>query len=106
VLARKYDVPSWVKDAYFAICTADRLPSDEDIDRLGFEDLKKIARARNELHLMESAPQLVGADLSVVKRIFGLEQPAEVVATALIADPGAATKKNGEKIGKKPFWLE
>jgi hypothetical protein len=109
VLARKYDVPPWVKDAYFAICTAKNLPSDEDLDRLGFEDLKKIARARNELHIMESVTQPVGADLSLVKRIFGLEQPDEVAAPAAVADPELddwfglgvpATKKKGKKIGK------
>jgi hypothetical protein len=110
VLARKYDVPSWVKDAYFAVCTAEKLPSDEDLDRLGFEDLKKIVRVRDELHVSDHGGiQRPGFKLAVVEKMFGLQQSVEVdeiVASPQVApdDWFGSSKKKEKKGVKTPFF--
>jgi hypothetical protein len=49
VLARQFGVDDWLRPAYTQVCMMRALISDEDIDRLGLELFKKVARARNRL---------------------------------------------------------
>jgi hypothetical protein len=54
VLARQYGIDKWLEDAYFHVCMAPELPSDEDSEALGFSTFRKIARVREILDIRQS----------------------------------------------------
>jgi hypothetical protein len=49
VLARTYDISSWLRLGLKELCTQASWPSDEDCRRIGLEDVMRIARAREAL---------------------------------------------------------
>jgi hypothetical protein len=89
VLAREYDVDEWLKGAYVEVCKMDKLPSDEDCDRLGFDLFKKIARARESVRVSPSNKNAVIE--VVVEDLFGLAPslPIESVLSTPTSRPAS-----------------
>jgi hypothetical protein len=68
VNALEFDVEEWLKPAYTMVCTTPQLIADEDIDRLGLDVFKKIARARDTL--MAFTPSRSGSTSDVIDTVF------------------------------------
>jgi hypothetical protein len=89
VLAHEFGIDAWLKPAYVCICTSQALVSDDEIDRLGFNLFKKVARARNRLSSMpaevpsERAKRVVEDEFDLVA-----DEPLRAVSPGL---PGAST---------------
>lgn len=76
VLAHEFGVDDWIKSAYVEVCKAPQFISEEDIDRLGFELFRKIARVRDMLKdfiVPSNSP-------------FGMPSPPEPDAAAIVED--------------------
>jgi hypothetical protein len=86
VLAREYDVDEWLKGVNVKACKMDKLPSDKDCDRLGFDLFKKIARAWESLRV--SRPTKNSAIEGVIEDVFGLlPSPSPECVASLSPDP-------------------
>jgi hypothetical protein len=74
VLARKYGMKQWLRDAYLDVCMAATLPIEDDGEALGFPTFRKIALVREILDIRQSIqPRVpISRNCDVVADIFGL----------------------------------
>jgi hypothetical protein len=89
VLAHEFGVNEWLKPAYVEVSTAREFVSDADIDRLGLDVFKKLARVRDRLKAFIEPPVVIvaapSADGSIVPDAAGIPRPLPD-ATSIVED--------------------
>jgi hypothetical protein len=85
MLVREFSVDEWLVPALAAVCEAPALISNADIDRIGLELFKKVARARDSLSTMAKQP--VGKAVRVVRDVFELAENESEPTPPLVVAP-------------------